>query len=183
MGGSLTAMCLSVPQEAQLLMVGLDAAGKTSILYSLTLGQPVATMPTVGFNVETVSRENVNMKIWDVGGQSKIRRSWRHFSMGAVGIIFVVDSSDHERMEEAREELHSLLQEEGMQSATVLVFANKQDMPEALDAAAIADRLGLHGLRSRSWFVQEATATCGAGMIEGMDWLAREVRGRLREVC
>jgi ADP-ribosylation factor protein 1 len=174
---------MSVPEEVSIIMVGLDAAGKTSILYGLKLGQVVTTMPTIGFNVETVSRGNLNMKIWDVGGQSKIRRSWRHFSTGATGIIFVVDSSDHERMEEAREELHNLLREEQMQEAAVLVYANKQDVPHAMVASEVADRLGLHSLRSTSWFVQEASAMCGAGTAEGLDWLTREVRNRLKEVC
>mmetsp|Transcript_131951 Transcript_131951/g.358313 ORF Transcript_131951/g.358313 Transcript_131951/m.358313 type:complete len:184 (-) Transcript_131951:648-1199(-) len=183
MGGALTSVCVSVPEEVSIVMVGLDAAGKTSILYSLKLGQAVTTMPTIGFNVETVSRGNLNMRIWDVGGQSKIRRSWRHFSTGAVGVIFVVDSSDHERMEEAREELHNLLREEQMQEATVLVYANKQDVPQALVASEVADRLGLHSLRSKSWFVQEASATGGAGTAEGLDWLTREVRSRLKEIC
>jgi len=183
MGGALTSVCVSVPEEVSIVMVGLDAAGKTSILYSLKLGQAVTTMPTIGFNVETLSRGSLNMKIWDVGGQSKIRRSWRHFSTGAVGIIFVVDSTDHERMEEAREELHNLLREEQMQEATVLVYANKQDAPQALAASEVAERLALHSLRSTSWFVQEATATRGAGTAEGLEWLTREVRSRLREAC
>jgi ADP-ribosylation factor protein 1 len=172
-----------MPQEVSLVMVGLDAAGKTSILYRLKLGQVVTTMPTIGFNVETVSRGNLNTRIWDVGGQSKIRRSWSHFSTGVIGVIFVVDSSDHERMEEARDELHSLLREQHMKEAAVLVYANKQDLPQAMAGSEVADRLELHSLRSQSWFVQEASATCGDGAAEGLDWLTREVRNRLTEVC
>jgi ADP-ribosylation factor protein 1 len=70
-----------------------------------------------------------------------------------------------------------------MKEASVLVYANKQDLPQAMVASEVADRLGLHSLRSKSWFVQEASATCGDGTVEGLDWLTREVSNRLKEVC
>merc|ERR1719197_2217196 len=88
----------SFNQEKRILMMGLDAAGKTTITYKLQLGEVVHTIPTIGFNVETVTYKNVNMTIWDVGGQTKIRPLWRHYYQNIDGIIFVVDSNDKERM-------------------------------------------------------------------------------------
>ena len=69
---------LGAKEERRILMVGLDAAGKTTILYKLKLGEVVTTIPTIGFNVETVEYKNISFTVWDVGGQDKIRTLWRH---------------------------------------------------------------------------------------------------------
>jgi len=116
-------------KEMRLLMLGLDAAGKTTILYKLKLNQSVTTIPTVGFNVETVTYENVKFNVWDVGGQDKIRPLWRHYYTGTQGLVFVVDSQDRERIDEARQELHRILSDREMKECLLLVFANKQDLP------------------------------------------------------
>ncbi len=71
----------------RLLMLGLDAAGKTTILYKLKLNQDVTTIPTVGFNVETVTYKNVKFNVWDVGGQDKIRPLWRHYFSGMFALF------------------------------------------------------------------------------------------------
>merc|ERR1719171_375774 len=124
-------------------MVGLDAAGKTTILYKLKLGEVVTTIPTIGFNVETVEYKNINFTVWDVGGQDKIRKLWRHYYQNTQGIIFVVDSNDRDRIEDAREELTKLLNEEELRDAPVLVLANKKDLPNAMTAKEVTDKLGL----------------------------------------
>merc|ERR1711966_381525 len=103
---------LGSKKEMRILMVGLDAAGKTTILYKLKLGEVVTTIPTIGFNVETVDYKNISFNVWDVGGQDKIRPLWRHYYEGANGIIFVVDSNDSDRIEEAKGELDQMLVEE-----------------------------------------------------------------------
>ena len=113
-------------QEMRILMVGLDAAGKTTILYKLKLGEVVTTIPTIGFNVETVEYKNLSFIVWDVGGQDKIRPLWRHYYQGTNGLIYVVDSNDRDRIEDAREELTKMLNEDEMRDAVLLVFANKQ---------------------------------------------------------
>lgn len=160
-------------KEARLLMVGLDGAGKTTVLYKLKLGEMVTTIPTIGFNVESVQYKNVNFTCWDVGGQHKIRPLWRHYFAGVKGIIYVVDSNDDERMNEAREELFSMLHSPELPSdASVLILANKQDLPRALSVAQIADSLKLNTIRDRKWFVQGACAKNGDGLYEGLDWLA-----------
>jgi len=162
----------------RILMVGLDAAGKTTILYKLKLGEVVATMPTIGFNVETVEYKNISFTVWDVGGQDKIRRLWRHYYQGTNGLIFVVDSNDRDRAEDVREELAKMLNEDEMRDAVLLVFANKQDLPNAMPAAEVTDKLGLHTVRNRQWFIQSACATTGDGLYEGLDWLSRTLCSR-----
>jgi ADP-ribosylation factor protein 1 len=112
-------------KEMRILMVGLDAAGKTTILYKLKLGEVVTTIPTIGFNVETVEYKNISFTVWDVGGQDKIRLLWRHYYQNTQGLIFVVDSNDRDRIDDAREELHKMLSEEELRDAVLLVFANK----------------------------------------------------------
>ncbi len=84
---------------------------------------------TVGFNVETVTYKNVRFNVWDVGGQDKIRPLWRHYYTGTQGLVFVVDSQDRERIDEAKQELHRILSDREMKECLLLVFANKQDLP------------------------------------------------------
>ncbi|VDK41999.1 unnamed protein product [Taenia asiatica] len=153
--------------------VGLDAAGKTTILYKLKLGEVVTTIPTIGFNVESVEYRNLNFTVWDVGGQDKIRPLWRHYFQNTQGLIFVVDSNDRDRIGEAAEELQKMLSEEDLANAAVLVFANKQDLPNAMPTTEVTDKLRLHNLRNREWYIQSSCATTGEGLYEGMDWLSK----------
>ena len=131
-------------KEMRILMVGLDAAGKTTILYKMKLGDVVNTIPTIGFNVETVEYKNISFNVWDVGGQDKIRLLWKHYYQNTQGIIFVVDSNDRERMSEARDELMRMLGEEELKDAVLLVYANKQDLPGAMSCTEMTEALGLH---------------------------------------
>lgn len=163
-------------KEMRILMVGLDAAGKTTILYKLKLGEIVTTIPTIGFNVETVEYKSINFTVWDVGGQDKIRPLWRHYFQNTQGLIFVVDSNDRERCAEARDELSRMLAEDDLRDAVVLVFANKQDLPNAMNAAELTDKMNLHSLRNRHWYIQATCATTGDGLYEGLDWLSNELR-------
>jgi small GTP-binding protein len=167
-------------REMRILMVGLDAAGKTTILYKLKLGEVVNTIPTIGFNVETVEYKNISFNVWDVGGQDKIRLLWRHYYTNTQGLIYVVDSNDRERIEENREELHKMLAEEELREAVLLVFANKQDLPGALTCPEITDKLGLHTIRGRTWFIQSTCAVRGDGLYEGLDWLSKSVTNTTR---
>merc|ERR1712222_213293 len=152
-------------QEMRLLMVGLDAAGNTTIL-------------TVGFNVETVEYKNIRFTVWDIGGQDKIRKLWRHYYQNTHGLIFVIDSNDRDRIESAQEELANMLNEDEMRDAVVLVFANKQDLPNSMTAAEVSEKLGLHSMRNRKWFIQSACATSGDGLYEGLDWMSRSLSSK-----
>ncbi|KER25851.1 hypothetical protein T265_14125, partial [Opisthorchis viverrini] len=157
---------------------GLDAAGKTTILYKLKLGEVVTTIPTIGFNVEMVEYKNISFTVWDVGGQDRIRRLWRHYFQNTQGLIFVVDSNDRERVNEAADELKRMLSEDELRDVVILVFANKQDLPNAMSSAELTDKLGLREIRNRPWFIQQACATQGQGLFEGLDWLSNEVSKR-----
>lgn len=162
-------------KQMRILMVGLDAAGKTTILYKLKLGEVVTTIPTIGFNVETVEYKNVSFTVWDVGGQDKIRPLWRHYFQNTQGLIFVVDSNDKDRVEESAEELSKMLHEEELNDAILLVFANKQDLPNALSVSELTDKLRLHSFRGRTWHVESTCATNGTGLYEGMEWLSNQL--------
>ncbi|KAM8883386.1 ADP-ribosylation factor 4 [Synchiropus splendidus] len=162
-------------KQMRILMVGLDAAGKTTILYKLKLGEIVTTIPTIGFNVETVEYKNICFTVWDVGGQDKIRPLWRHYFQNTQGLIFVVDSNDRERVAESAEELSKMLQEDELREAVLLVFANKQDLPNAMAVSELTEKLGLLSLRGRTWQVQATCATQGNGLYEGLDWLSCEL--------
>ena len=153
-------------------MVGLDAAGKTTILYKLKLGEIVTTIPTIGFNVETVEYKNISFTVWDVGGQDKIRPLWRHYFTNTQGLIFVVDSNDAERVGEAAAELGKMLGEDELSNSAILVFANKQDLPNAMPVAELTEKLGLNNLKGKKWYIQSTCATLGTGLYEGLDWLS-----------
>merc|ERR1712151_357263 len=117
--------------------------------------------------------KNISFQVWDIGGQDKIRKLWRHYYLGTHGAIFVVDSSDRDRIEDAREELMKMLSEDEMRDAVLLVFANKQDLPHAMPAAEVTEKLGLRNMRDRQWFIQSACATTGDGLYEGLDCMSR----------
>ncbi|XP_033127316.1 ADP-ribosylation factor 2 [Anneissia japonica] len=178
MGGQIAKLLTSLfgKKEMRILMVGLDAAGKTTILYKLKLGEIVTTIPTIGFNVETVEYKNISFTVWDVGGQDKIRPLWRHYFQNTQGLIFVVDSNDRERAIEAKDELNRMLNEDELKDAVLLVFANKQDLPNAMNAAELTEKLGLHSLRNRTWYIQATCATSGDGLYEGLDWLSSQLK-------
>jgi small GTP-binding protein len=162
--------------EHRILLIGLDAAGKTTLLYKMKIGEAVHTVPTIGFNVEEVKFKNITMNIWDVGGQTTIRPLWRYYYQGSSAVVFVVDSADHERMEEAKETLESVLADDSLRRATLLVFANKQDMPKAQSVAEVADGLGLTSMYNRKWHVQSCCAVNGDGIFEGFDWLSTALK-------
>ncbi|WPH02574.1 ARF/SAR protein superfamily [Acrodontium crateriforme] len=179
MGGSISKMMAKIfgSKEMRLLMLGLDAAGKTTILYKLKLDTDVTTIPTVGFNVETVTYKNTKFNVWDVGGQDKIRPLWRHYYSGTQGLIFVIDSNDRDRIEEARTELGRIIGDREMKDALLLVFANKQDIPGAMKPNEVSDALDLNNTaRNHIWKVEPSCATSGEGIFEGLHWLSNNVK-------
>ena len=107
----------------------------------------------------------------------QIRPLWRHYYQNTQGVIFVVDSNDRDRIGEARDELMRMLNEDELRDACLLVFANKQDLPNAMSPAEMTDKLGLHELRSRKWFIQAVCAVKGDGLYEGLDWLSNSMKG------
>ena len=159
-------------KELRALMLGLDAAGKTTILYKLKLGEVVSSVPTIGFNVETVEFQKVKFTVWDVGGQDKIRQLWKHYYQNTQALIYVVDSSDKERVETARDELQKMLSEDELKDAVLLVLANKQDMG-VMSVSEVVEKLGLHTLKGRDWNIQGTCALTGDGLSEAFQWLSK----------
>jgi len=168
--------------EFRVLIVGLDAAGKTTCLYKMKLGEVVTTIPTIGFNVETVEYKSANITMWDVGGCDKIRPLWRHYFQGTDVLVCVIDSNDRDRIEYAREELMKMLNEDELRDSILLVWANKQDLPNAMATAEVTEKLGLHNLRQRQWMIFSACATTGDGLYEGLDWVVRALRETAKKV-
>ncbi|UNI14410.1 Arf GTPase arl1 [Purpureocillium takamizusanense] len=162
-------------KEIRILILGLDNAGKTTLLYRLKIGEVVTTIPTIGFNVESVTYKNLNFNVWDLGGQTSIRPYWRCYYANTAAVIFVVDSTDIERLQTASEELAAMLNEEELKDAALLVFANKQDQPGAKGAGEISEALRLGELRDRNWSIMACSAVDGSGVNEGMDWLVQTV--------
>jgi small GTP-binding protein len=160
-------------KEMRCLMLGLDAAGKTTILYRLKLGEVVTTIPTIGFNVEQIDVGNCKLTVWDLGGGDKLRPLWRHYYQNTSTLVFVVDSHDRDRIDEAAELLWVFLNEEEVANAILLVYANKTDLPNAMSTAEIAERLRLHSIRGRQWHIQACCAASGDGLVEGLGWVVR----------
>jgi ADP-ribosylation factor protein 1 len=162
--------------DKKILMLGLDAAGKTTVLYKLKLGETVTTIPTVGFNVEGIeTTNNVRMTVWDVGGQDKIRKLWRHYFLNTDAVVFVVDSSDRDRIHEARAELDSIMNSDEIRHTckALLIYANKQDLPNTMTSADVVEKMGLNHYRQVEWYIQPSVATSGEGIYEGIDWMTR----------
>ena len=164
-------------KKANILMLGLDSAGKTTILYKLKLDTLVTTIPTIGFNVESVKFKSLNMTMWDIGGQEKIRPLWRHYYQNIDAVIFVVDSNDGGRFDEVSKELHSLMAEDELREAIVLILCNKQDLPHAEKVQIINEKLGLLKIKQK-WYVQPASALYNEGIFEGLEWLYNNIEGR-----
>jgi ADP-ribosylation factor-like protein 1 len=122
--------------------------------------------------VESVTYKNLNFNVWDLGGQTSIRPYWRCYYANTAAVIFVIDSTDIDRLGTAAEELAAMLNEDELKDAALLVFANKQDQPGAKGAGEISEALKLGELRDRNWSIVACSAVDGSGVDEGMDWLS-----------
>ena len=158
----------------RILMIGLDNAGKTTVLYKLKLGEVV----TIGFNVETVGDRNISFTVWDVGGQTKIRHLWHHYFQDTQGLIYVVDSNDPSRIKESREELQKVLEDDRLRDAVLLVFANKNDLPGAMTTTEVTQKLELNKYMNRQWYIQSTCAVSGEGIVDGLEWLAKTIKNK-----
>eukprot|EP00922_Rhytidocystis_sp_ex-Travisia-forbesii_P017731 GHVS01026433.1.p1 GENE.GHVS01026433.1~~GHVS01026433.1.p1 ORF type:complete len:181 (-),score=8.48 GHVS01026433.1:449-991(-) len=162
-------------KEVRILILGLDNAGKTTILYRLQVDEVVQTIPTIGFNVETVQYKNLKFQVWDLGGQTSIRPYWRCYYPNTKAIIYVVDSADADRISDSKSELQLMLDEDELKDVTLLVFANKQDLDGSLTAAQVSEGLGLTAIRNRQWAIFQTSAVKGTGINEGLDWLTNVI--------
>lgn len=169
-----------VRPAAHVVLVGLDSAGKTTVLLRLRYGHYVNAVPTAGFNTERVSAGGCRWVVWDVGGAERVRPLWRSYTRATDALIFVVDASaSEERVEEARLEVAKVCRQAASSSLAlhrprppILVLANKQDLPAARDPAHLAKALGLPDLPdAQPWAVAPACAVTGEGLDEAMTTL------------
>lgn len=182
MGNQLTEIAPNTPflpsfQSLHVVVIGLDSAGKTSLLYRLKLREFVHTIPTKGFNMEKVkvavgSSRATSLQVWDVGGQDKLRPLWKSYTRRTDAMVFVVDSAEAERMEEAKVELHRITRTSENQGVPVLLLANKQDLAGALSVPEVEKALALHELSpSTLYHAQGCSALDGQGLQPGLEKL------------
>jgi len=167
--------CLDWEQETRVILLGLPNSGKTSILYKLKLGGVAATIPTRGFNVENIEFKHLNPTLWDLGGSHP--HLWVDLYEGTRGVIFVVDGSDPESLEESKERLVDALGHKDLADVVVLIFVNKQDVEGSLSVEEVTVSLGLTEgtpLRQRAR-VTGCSAYSGEGLTSGLDWLLRQL--------
>ncbi|XP_067007808.1 ADP-ribosylation factor-like protein 3 isoform X2 [Anabrus simplex] len=166
----------SPEKELRLLLLGLDNAGKTTLLKKLASEDITHITPTQGFNIKSVQSDGFKLNVWDIGGQRKIRPYWRNYFENTDVLIYVIDSADRKRLEETGHELEELLTEDKLTNVPLLVYANKQDLLHAMPASDIAEGLGLHTIKDRPWQIQACSATSGEGVKDGMEWVCKTVK-------
>ena len=163
-----------------LILFGLDSGGKTTILYQLKLNKCVTTIPTIGFNLEAVKLQNLNINIFDLGGGERFQRLWGHFIKKSTGIIYVVDSNDKERIKENVIELQRILNLPESTNFPVLIMANKQDILTSFSPEDIAHFFEIGELKRRKWKVQGTCGITGQGIREGFEWIAKEAKEEIK---
>ncbi|VDL65387.1 unnamed protein product [Nippostrongylus brasiliensis] len=166
-------------REIRILLLGLDNAGKTSILKQLSAEEITNVTPTRGFNVKSVvTNGDIRLNVWDIGGQRSIRPFWSNYFENTDALIYVIDSSDRRRFDETSVELMELLDEEKLSRVPVLIFANKQDLVSSAPAAEISKRLKLTEIRDRVWQIQGCSALTNEGVSEGIKWVAETIKSK-----
>ncbi|XP_016380953.1 ADP-ribosylation factor-like protein 11 [Sinocyclocheilus rhinocerous] len=152
-------------QTPQVLLMGLDTAGKSTLLYRQQRGVVMETSPTVGFNVATVELDKkTSLAVWDVGGQGTMRPNWKYYLEGCKVLVFVVDSSDHARMGEAQKALKKILSNEHFKGVPLMVLANKKDLPNSMTIREVSTLLELDSCTDRVWEIQACSALKGLGL-------------------
>ncbi|KAL7716549.1 ADP-ribosylation factor 6-like [Entamoeba marina] len=161
-------------KNVRVLMLGLDASGKTTICNKFAGKDDSLTIPTMGHHTETIKINKLKLTVWEVGGQEKIRQHWDRYFEGSSALIFVIDCSDRTRADLARTALEDILLSEEMLNVTLLVLANKNDVNGAMLPSEIVNVLRLNELKIK-WHVQTSCALNGDGLEDGLTWLARNL--------
>jgi ADP-ribosylation factor protein 1 len=166
----------SFHRDTSIIVLGLDNAGKTAILYSLKLGEAMPyTVPTIGFNLEEIHIGKLNVKMWDIGGQDKIRALWPHYFVQTDAVAFVIDSNDRDRFDIAKKELHTLISHKELTGKPFLILANKQDLPYAAKKQEIKKAMQLDIITSSPIHIVECSATKNDKAKLGFEWIAEHL--------
>jgi ADP-ribosylation factor-like protein 8 len=161
-------------QEMELTLVGLQNAGKTTLVNVVATGGFSEDMiPTVGFNMRKVTKGKVTIKLWDLGGQPRFRSMWERYCRGVNAIVYVVDSSDAENIATSKAELHELLAKPALEGIPTLILGNKNDLPTSIGVDELIDRLGLKGLANREVCCYSISAKNAVNIDITMDWLIK----------
>eukprot|EP00998_Keelungia_sp_KM082_P009863 NODE_6054_length_660_cov_53.148218_g6031_i0.p1 GENE.NODE_6054_length_660_cov_53.148218_g6031_i0~~NODE_6054_length_660_cov_53.148218_g6031_i0.p1 ORF type:complete len:180 (+),score=60.12 NODE_6054_length_660_cov_53.148218_g6031_i0:79-618(+) len=163
--------------EMRMIFLGLDNAGKTTLLKQLAQEDITQISPTQGFNIKSIEKDGFKLNVWDIGGQKAIRTYWNNYFDNVDAMVYVVDSADQKRVEEAGQELATLLEEEKLRGCPVLVLANKQDLPNAATPATVSDALQLTDQRDRKWQIHGCSAKTGENVQESLEWIVKSVTG------
>ena len=165
----------SPSQEMRILLLGLDNAGKTTLLKQLASEEVLMVTPTIGFNVKSVQSQGFKLNVWDIGGQREIRPYWRNYFENTDVLIYVIDSTDEKRLLETSQELCNLLEEDKLANVPLFIFANKQDLASAMKVGDVAEKLSLCNIRDRQWQIQPCSALTADGVQDGMEWLCKHM--------
>ncbi|KPM02399.1 Mediator of RNA polymerase II transcription subunit 29 [Sarcoptes scabiei] len=166
-------------QEVRILFLGLDNAGKTTVLKQLKNEDVTSISPTLGFTIDSLEYRDFNLNIWDVGGQKSLRPFWRNYYEDTDGLIFVVDSCDRLRLADCKAQLNEIIVEERLLGASLLILANKQDMQNSLKPDQIQEFLQLDQIKSHHWEIFSCSAITGENIIESIDWLIDDISSRI----
>ena len=158
----------------KIIILGIQNAGKTTILYRLSIGQLVKTTPTIGSNVEEISYNNVKLQAWDLGGQESTRSIWDVYFTNTDAIVYVIDTHD-ETYDDSKTQFYKLLKNEALKNAIILIYANKQDLPGAKSVGEIIQIYELDTIKDHIWHIQPCSAQTGEGLITGMKWLSDQL--------
>ncbi|KAF9433687.1 ADP-ribosylation factor-like protein 8B [Entomortierella beljakovae] len=165
--------------EMELTLVGLQNSGKTTLVNVIASGQFSEDMiPTVGFNMRKVTKGNVTMKLWDIGGQPRFRSMWERYCRGVNAIVFVIDAADHDKLDAARTELRNLLDKPQLANIPVLVLGNKNDLPGALDVDQIIDSMNLKQIANREVSCYSISAKNQVNIDITLQWLTKKGKGK-----
>ena len=159
----------------KIIILGLQEAGKTTILYRLSLGQFVKTSPTIGSNVEELTYNNVKFQAWDLGGQQSIRALWDVYYVNTDAVIYVIDSKDDENFEISKSEFYKVLANKNLKNSVILIFANKQDLPGAKNINKIVEDYELSKIKDHIWHIIPCSAVNGEGLVNGIKWLSDQL--------
>ncbi|KAH5501256.1 hypothetical protein HBI52_173730 [Parastagonospora nodorum] len=166
-------------KEMRILMLGLDNAGKTTIVKKIMNEDVNSVSPTLGFIIKTIEYDGYKLNIWDVGGQKTLRTYWKNYFEKTDTLIWVVDATDRERIEDCRHELAGLLQEERLSGASLLVFKNKSDVPGAMTEDEVREGLRLEAIKTHKYHIITCSAMTGMNLQEGLEWVVQDAKARL----
>jgi small GTP-binding protein len=163
---------VSPQKDADVVIVGLDAAGKTTLLFKLTGVPPTREIqPTVGFETKSLQINKLHLQLWDLGGETTLRPMWRMYYKKARGLVFVIDSSDRTRMGLAVTEFTHLLNEAELRGVPILIIANKKDKPGRMKKLEIIDGFHLRDIKDRQWSLSTTDALSGEGVAKAFEWM------------